>query len=127
MKLRESFLKAIAEKPLLKVEIEDYGITAYIGKLSAGDRTEIVRRAFTKNEAGDVKESPLEQMCMLLQIALRNEDGSRAFEDNEEDLTIIKQMDGAVVSVLFDQAMEFNSLTVNAVGKALKNSVSSPN
>jgi hypothetical protein len=120
--LRDEFLKAIGCKPLLQVEIADYGFTAYIGKLSAGERSGLIKSAFARDEAGELTVSFMDQMCMTVQIALRDSDGNRAFTDTAEDLEIIRQMDGDVITVLFDQALAFNKFGDKAVGETLKNS-----
>jgi hypothetical protein len=122
LKLRDNFLQAIASKPLLQVEIADYGFTAYIGKLSAGERSGLIKSAFARDEAGELTVSPMDQMCLTVQIALRDADGKRAFTDTAEDLEIIRQMDGDVIAVLFEQALTFNRLGDTSVSETIKNS-----
>ncbi len=127
--MKSAFLKAIASKPLLEVKIEDYGMTCYIGKLSAAERSEILKSAMYSGEDGEKTKaaSVQDQMCYTLRVALREADGTRAFQETEEDLQILRDMDGAVIAVLFDAAIEFNGLSQKAVPAALKNSEASLN
>ena len=127
--MKNAFLKAIASKPLLEVKIEDYGITCYIGKLSAAERSEILKNAISPSADGEKTQatSVQDQMCYTLRAALREADGTRAFQETEEDLQILRDMDGAVIAVLFDSVIDFNGLSQKAVPAALKNSEASLN
>jgi hypothetical protein len=127
MGIKNAFLQAIASKPLLEVKIEEYNMTCYIGKLSAGERAEVL--AATRLTDGEVSNavSIQDQMCVTLRAALREADGSRAFQNTEEDLQVIRDMDGAVVATLFEQVVDFNGLGDKAVATALKNSDASRN
>jgi len=127
MGIKNAFLQAIASKPLLEVKIEDYGITCYIGKLSAGERAEILAATRLTDAEGGNAVSIQDQMCVTLRAALREQDGSRAFQATDEDLQVIRDMDGAVVAALFEQIVDFNGLSEKAVVEAVKNSDASRN
>jgi hypothetical protein len=125
---RDAFLKAIGSKPLFEVTIKDYDMTCYIGKLSAAERSEILKNAVLEAEDGKHKTVPVQdQMCLTLRAALRDADGSRGFQDTPEDLKILLDMDGEVIDVLFNAAIDFNGMSQKALPKAIKNSEASRN
>jgi hypothetical protein len=124
MNLKEQFRqKGLELKKQLK-EVEVTGLKAFIGKFTAGERELIMPAIVAASENADSKEKykgMFNSMAEVVQFAIKDGNGERVFDDSEDDLSIVKSLDGESVQTLFEEILEFNGLTDEAVKEEAKN------
>jgi hypothetical protein len=119
--IKQAFL---AHKNELKeIAVDKLGISVYIGKWSGRERATVLSQmgGIEKLEDSKMYDEMIIGMAKILQITLKDDDGTRAFDDSDEDFNVIMNIDGEIIQDLFSAVMAYNGLAENAVVDAAKN------
>lgn len=103
MGLRDQIRQAGARKPL-KVPVPEWGFDVYVKVLSVGERDSYENLWLSRGKGG-VKDFRSEYLCRVL----CDESGKRLYGDG--DVAELADMDGSILSRIFDIAASHNKLT----------------
>jgi hypothetical protein len=121
MLTKQAFIdKKAAVKKIGIPEWDDY---AYIKKISAAERT-ILMRATLKVEGKNVEfdgQNLMDSIVKTVQLTLCDEAGNRLFSDSQEDFDLLNSKDADVLEHIFSEASDFNCLSADDEKEAIKN------
>ena len=122
MSLKERIAQASDRAPKL-VEVEEWGLTVGLRKLTLEDRNRLVLAARHLKNGGDEPDPAKvnDWALQLVVLCLVDEDGARIYESEDEGRKALLAKSAAVVDRLAEAAMEHNKLQESAVEDAQKN------
>ena len=111
MLTKQAFLdKKIQTK---KIEVPEWNDHVYVKKLSAGERSILI--------TSNAESQGMDSVVKTLQLVICDENGTRIFDNSEEDFNLLNSKDGVVLENIFNKVLEFNSLGEEEEKQAIKN------
>jgi len=121
MNIKQAFLNY--ENKLKKIDIEEIGTSIYIKKWSGLDRARILPQITGIDELAEdqkYKEMFLGMAKIIRETALEK-DGSKAFEDTQDDFNLLINSPGDIIQDIFEEIMSYNGMGEKEIKEAAKN------